>query len=180
MHTSHATISGYSTLQTFAGHPFKFQCEGCLGGAVYFLHNSIYSPGEAYGMDIFRPTQFERFYARNNIIVSASNYALNITTYETGNPPIDLDYNSYDHRGDLASIALYSNPVIYPTLPDLTAAFGYEIHGLELDPHFADPASHDFRLLPDSPVIDAGVILPGINDERYQGENPDLGAWEAR
>jgi hypothetical protein len=35
----------------------------------------------------------------------------------------------------------------------------------------------DFRLRPGSPAVDAGVRLPGVNDD-YTGRAPDLGAYE--
>jgi len=39
------------------------------------------------------------------------------------------------------------------------------------------PANRDFRLKAGAPAIDAGVVLPGINDG-YVGAAPDLGAYE--
>ena len=35
----------------------------------------------------------------------------------------------------------------------------------------------DFRLKPDAPAVDAGCILPNINDD-FTGKAPDLGALE--
>ena len=35
----------------------------------------------------------------------------------------------------------------------------------------------DFRLLPNSVAVDAGCILPNINDD-FEGKAPDLGALE--
>jgi hypothetical protein len=39
------------------------------------------------------------------------------------------------------------------------------------------PADFDFTLKPGSAAVDAGVILPGINDD-FTGRAPDLGAYE--
>jgi hypothetical protein len=36
----------------------------------------------------------------------------------------------------------------------------------------------DLRLRPDSPCIDRGVILRGINED-YRGRAPDIGAFES-
>ena len=41
-----------------------------------------------------------------------------------------------------------------------------------------DAASLDFRPRPGSPIVDAGIALPNINDN-YTGKAPDLGALEA-
>jgi hypothetical protein len=40
-----------------------------------------------------------------------------------------------------------------------------------------DPAEVDLRLNTEAGAVDAGVILPNINDG-YQGAAPDLGAYE--
>lgn len=43
--------------------------------------------------------------------------------------------------------------------------------------HLYNPEDYDFRLRPGSAAVDAGVVLPTINDE-YTGKAPDLGAFE--
>jgi hypothetical protein len=40
-----------------------------------------------------------------------------------------------------------------------------------------DPENFDFRLKPGSAAVDAGIILPTINDH-FTGKAPDLGAYE--
>ncbi|MGB3527724.1 MAG: hypothetical protein WBB35_00135, partial [Saprospiraceae bacterium] len=79
------------------------------------------------------------------------------------------------------------------TLTEFSSKTGYETHGIELnadelfihvplpDPalkgHIYPVAGYDFRLKPSSRAIDAGCLLPNINDE-YLGKAPDLGALE--
>ena len=55
---------------------------------------------------------------------------------------------------------------------------GYEKNGISADPAFIAPEERDFRLSPGSPCIDAGLHIPGINDD-YAGDAPDMGAWES-
>ena len=69
------------------------------------------------------------------------------------------------------------NSVNYPALPAFRAATGQELHGFNVLPGFADKANGGYRLSPTSGLIDAGVTLPGINDE-YVGAAPDIGAFE--
>jgi hypothetical protein len=54
---------------------------------------------------------------------------------------------------------------------------GYELHGLSVDPGFVNPSDGDFRLRPDSPLIDKGLHIPGINDA-FSGSAPDMGSHE--
>ncbi|MBN1906474.1 MAG: right-handed parallel beta-helix repeat-containing protein [Deltaproteobacteria bacterium] len=51
--------------------------------------------------------------------------------------------------------------------------------GLSCVPGFSDPASGDYTLSSGSPLIDRGLIIPGINDD-YAGAAPDTGAFENR
>ena len=57
------------------------------------------------------------------------------------------------------------------------APASWQAHGTTGAPRFRDAAGGDFRLAPNSPGIDAGLALPGMNDEPA-GKAPDLGAFE--
>jgi len=48
------------------------------------------------------------------------------------------------------------------------------------NPQLSNPADGDFRPLPGSPAIDAGQVIPGINDRGFAGAAPDIGAIERR
>ena len=80
----------------------------------------------------------------------------------------------------------------YKTLEEFSKATGQEQHGMIVDYDIfqkvtrADPEKpgqaffakdFDFRLKPDSKAVDAGCILPNINDD-FSGKAPDLGAIE--
>jgi len=105
------------------------------------------------------------------------------------------DDSMYDFRNDQK--AQYFN-----TLVAFTQATGQEKHGLLVDydifvdaqaPQIAAffekhlklgkaypiyyPQDVDLRLKPNSVAVDAGIHLPGIND-KYEGQAPDLGAYE--
>jgi hypothetical protein len=89
----------------------------------------------------------------------------------------------------------YRNPRevhVFRTLKELCAAMGQECHGILVDYDIfqnvrkADMAEFskiynakdmDFRLKPSSVAVDAGCILPNINDA-FTGKAPDLGALE--
>jgi hypothetical protein len=50
---------------------------------------------------------------------------------------------------------------------------GLELSGLSSAPGFSDPASGDYTLSSGSPLIDRGLIIPGINDD-YTRAAPDI------
>ncbi|MBA4055509.1 MAG: hypothetical protein C0490_12410, partial [Marivirga sp.] len=79
------------------------------------------------------------------------------------------------------------------TLNEFFKKTGYELHGIELDydgifenvplpdrnkkGHVYPVTGLDFRLKQSSKAIDAGCVLPNINDS-FSGKAPDLGAIE--
>jgi hypothetical protein len=79
----------------------------------------------------------------------------------------------------------------FKTLKEFSAATGQDKHSVLLDydvfakvsPPGPDPttlykpADFDFQLRPGSAAVDAGVRLPGVNDD-FTGQAPDLGAYE--
>jgi hypothetical protein len=67
--------------------------------------------------------------------------------------------------------------VNYNTIAALCTAHGLECNGYEDLPGFTNPTGGDFTLLPSSPNIDRGVLIPGINDN-FVGNAPDVGAYE--
>ena len=76
-----------------------------------------------------------------------------------------------------AFIPLSGEILLYPTLEEFQAASGEETHGLLDDPLFVDPCNQDFRIQFASPARNAGVYIPGINDD-YKGTAPDMGVFE--
>ena len=54
----------------------------------------------------------------------------------------------------------------------------HNLRGQDVRPLLKDPAHFDFRPADGSPLIDAGVALPGYTDG-FKGAAPDLGAYEA-
>ncbi|MFO8012236.1 MAG: hypothetical protein R6X20_02910 [Phycisphaerae bacterium] len=108
-----------------------------------------------------------------------------------------LDYNG--HRvapGDTAVFRVENRAARSgeaATLTDLAAKTGYAAHsvtvpdygifrGVAREPFgprgsLFRPENYDFRLKPDAPPVDAGVVIPNVNNN-CTGEAPDLGAYE--
>jgi hypothetical protein len=161
----------------YTGSPFKFNSGYATSGPMYLFHNTadaaVTTPRSS-GLDIKSPGTWELVYARNNIW-SGTDYALS-----NANPtqPLNLDYDDlYTTRaGELAWWSGLPDRHLN-TLTELQAATGQETHGLNAAPGFADAAGGDYTLDVDSDLIDAGLIIPGINDG-YEGDAPDIGAFE--
>jgi hypothetical protein len=125
-----------------------------------------------------------------------------LTTYSS------LDYNGYARKSSDKTNFRWRYPTHdslnhvdekqlkffeFNTLKELKKLTGFENHGIEAD-HFDlmnvsmpdasqkgliyQVAGYDFRLRPKSKAIDAGVILPNINDN-FSGKAPDIGALES-
>ncbi|MCE5215571.1 right-handed parallel beta-helix repeat-containing protein [bacterium] len=125
---------------------------------------------------------------RNNLFLGTdAAYAAEFTSPMAG---CDFDYDGFARirSGNL----LKWNRVRYATLEEVQARSPVEKHavlvradqafasGLQVpgDPAGrADPESVDLRLRPGCEAVDAGEVLPGLNDG-YAGKAPDLGAYE--
>lgn len=99
-------------------------------------------------------------------------------------PPLDV-VADYDYKKKLTARQ-------FKTLAEYSKSTGQEAHSVlvdynifehvtmpdESDPqHLYNPEDYDFRLKPGSAAIDAGTVLPTINDN-FTGRAPDLGAFE--
>jgi hypothetical protein len=108
--------------------------------------------------------------SRNNIFVGTRSALVNVNEA----CPIDFDYDDLFTSDPTRFIDWYGTN--YLSLTDFTKGTGQERHGLAVDPRFVGVV--DLRLRADSPLIDRGVRIPGINDG-FLGAAPDIGAFEA-
>lgn len=158
----------------YTGSPCKFNSGYDRSGPIYLFHNTadaaLIDP-RSNGLYIKAPGTWELIYARNNIW-AGTDYALN--NYNT-TQLVNLDYD--DLWNDGANDLVRWDNTRYATLADFIAATGHESHGFSVEPGFADPAGGDYTLDPSSALIDAGLVIPGINDQ-YAGAGPEIGAFE--
>lgn len=169
------------------GDALKFNCEPA-GLIVY--HNTIINFAQTYN--------WSNGHFRNNIFLglSGDKTAMARGTY--------TDYSTTDYNGYMAGLIGWAMPKFgwidqekwevkweyFPDLKAFAAATGYETHGVVLGydafekmekaeglTKVYDPASVNFNLKANGPAVDAGCILPNVNDG-YTGKTPDLGARE--
>jgi len=154
----------------------------CVGPVV--LHNTLVTAGQ--GFRSFH--KWQNAILRNNLILGARRYAM-----ETGSmtPYTTLDYNGYRQNEKERFLKWYDGQKWgrYPTLDAFRQATGHEEHGMKVDYDIfvnagppkegetRSPDSYDLRLKPNSAPVDAGCVLPNVNDD-FTGKAPDLGCYE--
>ncbi len=168
------TISGTGGGNSnYTGLPFKYNVSGQpTSGVSYLFHNTSYAERpDNHGFWIKSPGSWRNIIMRNNLWVGTAHALNNANTAQ----PIDIDYDLFWNQGESALIRW--GAASYTSLATFSAATGRNRHGMAADPLLLDPEHLDFTLSASSPAIDAGVILPGINDS-FSGDGPDLGAHE--
>lgn len=156
---------------------------------LVILHNTCVSAGQAFES---WPPAWQNALLRNNLFLGAKGYAM-----ETGSSDrrTSLDYNGYRKTGDSEGRFLkWSGDggktwVRSATLAEFTKATGHEAHGVMVDFDIFLKAALpvegktynagdlDLRLKPGCIAVDAGVVIPNVNDT-FLGKSPDLGASE--
>ncbi len=163
------------------GVPFKFIYGLSSDGAVYLFHNT----GDAVLADNAgfsvggEPGTWNQIVSRNNIW-SGTEYAINKAEPAQS---LDIDYDDLytSWAGPLAWWAGLPDPNV-ASLGDLQSQTGQELNGWNVLPNFQSPANGDYTLQAASPLIDEGLVLPGVNDigpHAYLGTAPDIGAYES-
>jgi hypothetical protein len=165
-----------NTFYNFAGASFKFETSvQAPVGPVYAYHNTVVTKEPSYRSALGFPNSAPgvNMISRNNIFRSKS-YV--ITDYgKVVNLDTDLDYDNLDTTH--SSYFVKWKNIDYATLSEFQVATSQEPSGFSVESKFVDISQGDFRLMSDSPLINSGVILPGINDN-FEGSAPDIGAYE--
>ena len=156
----------------YSGGSLKLSSNSERSGPMYLFHNTVDGAlPDTDGLALGAPGTWELVVGRNNIWAGTA-YALRNRNAEQ---PVDLDYDDLWNgaNGDLVRW----DGTTYATLAEFAGATGQEPHGLSIEPGFAAAGRGDYSLSPTSNLIDAGAIIPGINDG-YVGAAPDIGAFE--
>ncbi|MFQ5857204.1 MAG: cellulase family glycosylhydrolase [Anaerolineae bacterium] len=163
------------------GTAFKFMSPISSDGAVYLFHNTADAvlPNTSGLIVGGEAGTWETVVARNNIW-AGTHYAL---ARFTAAQVVDFDYDDLYTTSPSVFVKWVGLPNPWlPTLAEFQAQTGQELNGLNVVPGFAGAASGDYSLDPSSNLIDAGVVIPGINDQgayAHQGTAPDIGAYES-
>ena len=141
------------------------------------------------GVEASGSNYLSRVHSNNNLWISVQDRYVWESGYDDGFTPfwgLNLDYDGFDWGSYMYAVKWKG--VRYATLADFSAATGLEENGIRVDkdtcfdtltvvqPPGSMPAQY-LTLADGCNAIDAGVVLPGINED-YTGHGPDLGAYE--
>ncbi|MCJ7434295.1 MAG: cadherin domain-containing protein, partial [Anaerolineales bacterium] len=161
-----------SSFTNFTGRGVKW--DGRSDGIVLIYHNTSWTNAkDVNGMDLISP--IHNAILRNNIFQVGGYGFQAVRTGSTGN---DWNNDNWYTTRALASGHFKWENVLYNNTAKLCKATGLECNGYEDPPGLTNPSDGDFTLLPLSPNIDRGIIIPGINDN-FTGNAPDIGAYES-
>lgn len=196
-----ASHNGYSAQPMFGGPVYFFRnllYHVPLGNALKFnaapagilvFHNTFIS--EQGGRDPYSNAHF-----RNNLILGKDAPNRGIMSWANATSSFSSDYNGFrPNRGggpQYQWLVPGQSMKEFTTLAEFRAGTGQEAHGVELDFDIFEklsppnPAQRhrvyhamdlNFKLKANSKAIDAGLVLPTVND-LFAGKAPDLGAIE--
>lgn len=140
-------------------------------GPLLLYHNTLLTEApDTDALALLNPGESTLITARNNVF-AGTQYAL----YKVNPVALDLDWDDL-HTSDAVRFIRWEGTQL-ADLAALQSFTGQELGGLSAPPLLADPAGGDFTPQPGSPLVDRGLVLPGIND-RFWGAAPDVGAFE--
>lgn len=178
------------------GVAFKFSAKPA---GLFVFHNTLI--GEQTARD---PSS--NVHWRNNLFLGRDTPDRGIMAWANATDVYSTDYNGYRPNRGVArqywwlgpkpGERLYEPPKdrwqSFATLAEMRAATGQEAHGIEVDFDIfesmtpPDPSKRhavyhsmdlNFQLKPGSTAVDAGVVIPTVNED-FKGRAPDLGALE--
>jgi hypothetical protein len=165
-------FTGWETHSGYVGYPVKFNVDSDLTiDWVYIYHNTCYTAVAGQPGFLFKQYSYWNNIISRNNIYAGTNYALESTSNRN---PVDFDYDNL-YTTTYGKLVRWAGPS-YTTLSAFYSATGQEQHGLNQNPEFINPSS-DFHLAAGSPLIDSGLVIPGVNDG-YFGDKPDIGKYE--
>jgi hypothetical protein len=165
---------------------------------LYVFHNTFISENTYPGI-------YSNAHFRNNLFLGTDVARRPVAVFPLATSYSTYDYDGYrlnaknesnfrwvaPPAGQLQNYSIsLGNGKSFNSLKNLSAESGLEVHGIEIDydifenlqapkPNLVYHATDlNFKLKPNSKVVDIGIRLPGVNDN-FTGKAPDLGALEA-
>ncbi|HUW84807.1 MAG TPA: dockerin type I domain-containing protein [Phycisphaerae bacterium] len=174
---------------------------GVATGSAYKLHNGasgtvLIHNTSSKDAEAFITCMFQNSFLRSNIIMGSTRGLIMFSCGTDDGLPPDYSVNDWDHNAYRAGagqvVVEWFNLANYYSVASLAAAQGVETHGMDatyadlvdaIPPAvFEEPgvelADFDLSLAAGAPEIDAGAVLPNINDPFVDDGLPDIGFLE--
>ena len=196
-----AAHNGYSSQPIFGGPVYFFRNilyhvpgggafkMGAAPAGILIYHNTLI--GEQTAREPYSNAHF-----RNNLFLGRDMPGRGVMTWANATANYSSDHNGFRPNRNVAKQYSWIAPGVkgsdFATLAEFQKATGQEAHGVEVDYdifenlaapdverryHVYHSADLNFRLKTNSKAVDAGAVLPGVNDG-FTGKAPDLGALE--
>jgi hypothetical protein len=140
-------------------------------GPLFVYHNTFVTDAPATDAIALLDPGASTFIRSRNNVIAGTRYAL----YKV-NPVVWSGDGDDLYTTDSTRLVSWMG-TRYNTLAAFRTGLGQELGGLSTPPQLVAPASGVFEPAAGSPLIDAALPLPGINDA-YSGAGPDVGALE--
>lgn len=170
--------AGNSTAVTcpphYEGYPVKTNGGAKHGttGWAFFFHNTCYTTVPKTNAFRVQVAKWRKLVFANNIWQGTRD---GFVYWRSEYSPIEMTSDMvYPQTGSLLKVKSKH----YDTKAEAAQVRPFLAGAIVKDPRLVDPGSGDYRLSPDSPAVDAGTVVPGINDKQHRGKAPDIGALE--
>ena len=153
----------------------KFNYDGERSGEIFIYHNtaSTFEANQA-AISITNDSNWDDLFIKNNIW-QGTEFGFYHWLDNTSSLTLSHDYDLlYAPSGGI--LALFDGNE-YTTITAYNNAIGLCTNCVTGDPLFLNIAGSDYHLTGNSPAIDKGVLIQGINQDFF-GSNPDMGAFE--
>jgi parallel beta-helix repeat protein len=165
--TRTSQVDGYlaSAVKVNSGYPEP------VGPLLLYQNTFLTTAPETAAMTLLNPGESTYMVARDNVFAATAEALYKVN-------PIDLDWDRDLLFRSTAGRLVYWQGTSYADLAAFRVGTGLELAGLSTAPLLVDPGAGDFTPLSASPLVDAGIEIPGINDRRATADPPDIGAVE--
>lgn len=166
------------SIDGFQGFPIKSNGGTDYGdtGHVFFFHNSIWTDVAATPAFRVQYANWQKLTMANNIWLGTVDGWFN---WQTTCSPVTMAKDIiYAPSGHFLTVSYHT---YYDTPADCIEAdpsFYFLTNAIAANPRFSDPANGIMTIASNSPAVNAGVIIPGVNDLSFTGSAPDIGAHE--
>jgi hypothetical protein len=163
-----------SQIDNFTSSSIKIHADfGPTIGPIFLLHNTIFTQApNTSAMTLFDEGGAATSMTARNNVIAGTDYVLNKSH------PVPINWNGDDlYTTSTSHFVRWHTGATYSNLAAFRTGTGQENPlGISAPPNLVNPAGGQYQPAANSPLVNAGEILPNINDDAIGP--PDIGAIE--